>query len=331
MFTGKFKITLSISIIIIVVGVICAVAFGGLNLGIDFTGGSLTTIDFKADYDTDVVRGVLADNDAADSPIVKTGTDFTEAEIRMRDVGDDELQATVTDNIMAGIHETYPDAELISVDRVGGVASSDLVKNALLAVVVACLLMLVYIWIRFELYSGVAAVIALAHDVLIMISVVAIVRLQINSGFIAACLTIVGYSINNTIVVFDRIRDNRKTLKPKHLSNIQLADMSIKETLSRTINTSVTTLIMIVCLYIFGVDSIKEFSLPIIVGLIAGTYSSIFLSAPIWARFMDRAEKNKKANTAKVKRAVNLIKKRPSKQRADVKIAGKNKRACLHR
>jgi len=126
--------------------------------------------------------------------------------------------------------------------------------------------------------------------------------LQINSGFIAACLTIVGYSINNTIVVFDRIRDNRKTLKAKHLSNNQLADMSIKETLSRTINTSVTTLIMIVCLYIFGVDSIKEFSLPIIVGLIAGTYSSIFLSAPIWARFMDRAEKNKKANTVKSKK-----------------------------
>ncbi len=305
MFTKYFKVTLSISIIIIVIGIICMAAFGGLNLGIDFTGGSLTTVDIKTEYDTDVIREVLAANDAADAPVVKTGTGFTEAEFRMRDVGDDELQATVTERVMTGIQETYPDAELVSVDRVGAVTSSDLVKNALLAVVVACLLMLVYIWIRFELYSGIAAVIALAHDVMIMISVVAIVQLQINSGFIAACLTIVGYSINNTIVIFDRIRDNRKTLKAKYLSYDELANVSIKETLSRTINTSVTTLIMIVCLYVFGVDSIKEFSLPIIVGLVAGTYSSVFLSAPIWAKFMAWADNRKKTGTTASKKNKN--------------------------
>lgn len=291
MFTGKVKITFGISLAIIIIGIICMIAFGGLNLGLDFTGGSITTIDIKTEFDTSVIRDVLAEHDAADAPIVKAGDNYTEAVIRMRDIDDDELQATMTESILEGIHETYPEAELVTVDRVGGVASADLVRNAFLAVVVACALMLVYIWIRFELYSGIAAVIALANDVLIMISVVAMLQIQVNSGFIAACLTIVGYSINNTIVIFDRIRDNKKVLKSKHLTHNELADISIKETLTRTINTSVTTLIMIVCLYIFGVESIKEFSLPIIVGLLAGTYSAIFLSGPIWAILANRMDK----------------------------------------
>lgn len=298
MFTSKFKITASISIGIIVVGIICIIAFGGLNLGIDFSGGSLTTIDIKEDYDTNVIADVLAANGATEAPIVKSGDDYTEAIIRMKDVGDDEIQATITDSIMEGIHETYPDAVLVSVDRVGATASSELVRNAVLAVVVACLLMLVYIWIRFELYNGIAAVITLANDVMIMIAVVGITQMQVNSGFIAACLTIVGYSINNTIVVFDRIRDNLKVRKSKHETRNEIADISIKETLTRTINTSVTTLIMIVTLYILGVESIKEFSLPIIVGLLAGVYSAIFISAPLWAILSDKAEARKRAAKA---------------------------------
>ncbi|HBU12058.1 MAG TPA: protein translocase subunit SecF [Clostridiales bacterium] len=302
MFTGKFKITASISIIIIVVGVIFAAVSGGLNLGIDFTGGSITTIDIKEQYDTEVVRAVLEQYDAADSPIVKAGDDNTEAIIRMKDLGNaEELQATVSDNIVAGIRETYPNAELVSIDSVGGTTSADLVRNAILAVVVACALMLVYIWIRFELFTGVAAVIALAHDVLIMIAVVAITQMQINSGFIAACLTIVGYSINNTIVIFDRIRDNQNVLRSQSFTRNGIADRSIKETLTRTINTTVTTLIMIVCLYVFGVDSIKEFSLPIIIGLLAGTYSSLFLSAPLWAVLADKAAGRKSGKAGKKK------------------------------
>ncbi len=312
MFTGKFKITASISILIIVVGIIVTIAFGGLNLGIDFTGGSLTTIDMKGEYDTNVIKEVLAKNNVTDSSIVKAGDGYTQAIIRMKDVGDDQIQATMTDSIISGVQETYPDTVLVSVDRVGGVASSELVRNAFLSVVVACILMMIYIWIRFELYSGIAAVIALANDVLIMICVISIIRMQINSGFIAACLTIVGYSINNTIVIFDRIRDNLKVLKSKHLTRKEIADISIKDTLTRTINTTVTTLIMIVCLYVFGVDSIKEFSLPIIIGLLAGTFSSIFLSAPIWAllsdKFSDRQKnggkkKSKKSGAKKTAKA----------------------------
>lgn len=310
MFTKWLKITGSISIVIIVIGIIVSAASGGLNLGIDFTGGSLTVIDIKEEFDPDVVHAALEKVGQGDAPIVQAGDDFTEAQIRMRDLGDDEQQADITSAILEDVQATYPDAVVVSVDRVGGVTSREMVQGALWALLLACALMLVYIWIRFELYSGIAAVLCLAQDVLVMLSFVAIFRLQINSGFIAGCLTIIGYSINNTIVIFDRIRDNLKRYGRKY-SRDELANMSIKETLTRTINTSVTTLIMITCLYFFGVQSIKEFSLPIIIGLLAGTYSSIFLAAPIWAWFCNhlgqRAHKKKRAGAAgsgKKKKAV---------------------------
>lgn len=306
-FTSKFKVSIVIPIAILVAGVITGFAMGGLNVGIDFSGGSLTTIEIGQDYDVDVINEVLNENGVGDSPVVKSGDSYTAAIIRMRDLGDEDLNTDKVDEVLAGIQETYPDAAIDGIDRVGGTASAELVRNAFLAILVACGLMLVYIWIRFELYSGIAAVITLAMDVGVMIAVVCMFRLPVNSGFIAACLTIVGYSINNTIVIFDRIRDNKKVMGLKNYTRAELANTSITQTLSRTINTSVTTLIMIVCLYIFGVESIKEFSLPIIVGLLAGTYSSVFLSAPIWSKlsdkFEDRSKTKKKPASNKKKKA----------------------------
>ncbi|MEA4853555.1 MAG: protein translocase subunit SecF [Christensenella sp.] len=302
MITKNFKWFALVPIIIIILGVIFGAVNGGLNLGIDFTGGSITTIEFGGDFDTNVVKQALEENGMGDSPIVKAGEGYTQAEVRMRITEDEDGQAALNTAILQKIQETYPDATIVTVDRVGGVTSSELVRNAILAVAVACALMLVYIWIRFQLYNGIAAVITLLHDVLIMIAFVAIFRIQINSTFIAACLTIVGYSINNTIVIFDRVRDNLDTMGLKKYSRAQIANTSIKETLTRTINTSVTTLIMIVSLYIFGVSTIKEFALPIIVGLLAGVYSSIFMAAPIWALLADRFDKKHKSKkTSKAK------------------------------
>lgn len=297
MFTKYLKVTGTISIIIIAVGIIVGSAMGGLNLGIDFTGGSLTVVDMKAEFDADYVRQALETIGQADAPVVKSGDDQQEAQIRMQDIDDDAMQADVTEQLLTELQSEYPDAEVVSVDRVGGVTSGEMVAGAIWAVVIACGLMLIYIWIRFELFSGIAAVICLAQDVFVMISFVSLFRLPINSGFIAGCLTIIGYSINNTIVIFDRIRDNQKTLGKKY-SRDEIANRSVKETLTRTINTTVTTLIMIVCLYIFGVTSIREFSLPIIIGLLAGTYSSIFLSAPIWARLGDHFSRKKTGQKA---------------------------------
>lgn len=293
MYTRWLKLTGSISIAIIVIGIIASAVNGGLNLGIDFTGGSLTVIEMGEQFDPDVVHDALAAVGQADAPVVQAGDGYTQAQIRMRDIGDEEQQADVTADVLDGIQATYPEAEVISVERVGGVTSREMVQGALWAMVIAGVLMLLYIWIRFELFSGIAAVIALMQDVLVMISFVALFRLQINSGFIAGCLTIIGYSINNTIVIFDRIRDNLKRYGKKYTRD-EIANMSVSETLTRTINTSVTTLIMIICLYIFGVTSIREFSLPIIIGLLAGTYSSIFLSAPIWAKLSDYFDKSRR-------------------------------------
>ena len=301
----KFKYTKWISIAILVLGLVCGIVFGGLNTGIDFTGGSIITFNIGEEFDTQVIEDAITSQGVAGPQIVKTGEGWTDAEVRIQDVSEEGDQAALTASILEKIQETYPNAELGSEDRVGGTASKELVFNAFLTVIVACALMLVYIWIRFELFSGIAAVLALAHDVGVMIAFMAIFQLQINSSFIAACLTIVGYSINDTIVLLDRIRDNNKIMSLKKYTREQIANVSIKETIGRTLNTSITTLIMIVTLYIFGVTTIKDFAFPIIVGLVAGTYSSIFVAVPmataLQRKFVDGKYKRNIAKASKKK------------------------------
>ena len=150
--------------------------------------------------------------------------------------------------------------------------------------------MLIYIAIRFDVFSGVSALLALVHDVLIMCAFMVFFRsvYQVNSSFIAAILTIVGYSINNTIIIFDRIRENAKKAGLSQLPRMDIVETSVSTTLSRTINTSLTTLITLVTLYIFGVEAIREFAFPLIVGMLAGSYSSMLLSGQVWAMWMDR-------------------------------------------
>ena len=177
---------------------------------------------------------------------------------------------------------------------VGPVAGATLVKNAIISVLLAAALMLIYIAIRFDLNSGIAAVFGLLHDVLIMLSFMVIFRsvIQMNSSFIAAALTIVGYSINNTIVIFDRIRENAK--KMPTVAREEVTNISIKESLGRTICTTVTTLITIVALCILGVASIREFALPIIVGILSGVYSANMINGYVWA-FLEEKRRNRKA------------------------------------
>jgi len=292
MIMKKFKWFMLGSVVVILLGVIFGIVNGGLNLGIDFTGGSLLTVDLGEKYNIEEVRDVLVSLNAADAPVVSSGD--TQAIIRLKDVGDQDAKNELVDNIISGLQDKYPNAARAGIDTVGGVASQEMIMNAFLSVLIACVLMLIYIWIRFELFSGIGAVIALIHDVLVMTAVISIFHVQINSSYIAACLTIVGYSINDTIILFDRIRENlggiRQLTREK---SGELVDTSIMETLPRTINTSVTTLIMIVVLYILGVEAIKEFALPLIVGIISGTYSSIFIAAPIWLDFDIRFKHNK--------------------------------------
>ncbi len=169
----------------------------------------------------------------------------------------------------------------------------NLAKSAVLMSLLAALLILIYITIRFELTSGVCAVIALAHDIIILCGIYSILRIKIDTNFIAALLTVLGYSINNTIVIFDRIRENTRNAKKETYAEI--ANKSINQTLKRSINTTVTTLLTIGAVYVLGVESIREFALPIIIGILVGTYSSIFVSGSIWATWRDASVKKKKA------------------------------------
>ena len=184
----------------------------------------------------------------------------------------------------------YANFSFVSVDHVSAVAGRDLLNNAVKALLIAFVCMLVYIAIRFDVFSGLAALFGLVHDVLVMCAFMVFFRafFQVNSSFIAAVLTIVGYSINNTIIVFDRIRETAKKPGWAEKTRKEIVEVSVANTLSRTINTSLTTLITLVALYAFGVESIREFAFPLIVGMLAGTYSSVLLSGQVWAMWMDK-------------------------------------------
>ncbi len=297
-FIKSAKYFMAASVSVIILGVIFGVFYSGMNFGIDFTGGTLMTINMGGEFNDQDVKDALVKEGVNDAPVIKSSDNGVQSRaiIRMKDSGDDVKDREIRTNLVADLKVNYPNASELSFDRVGAVSSSDLIKNALLAVAIASIGILLYVWIRFKLISGIAALIALLHDVLIMLAFCTIIQLPINSSFIAAVLIIVGYSINDTIVVFDRIRENNNIYSRREMSRGKVVDVSVKETLTRTLYTSLTTLITISVLYVLGVQAIKEFALPIIVGLISGTYSSIFIASPIWALWEDRQERkgNKK-------------------------------------
>ncbi|MBQ9951528.1 MAG: protein translocase subunit SecF [Clostridia bacterium] len=202
----------------------------------------------------------------------------------------DDTTSQVRSILETEMRAKYPGFHFVSISHVSATASRDLLANAMKALLIAFVLMLIYIAIRFDAMSGLAALFALVHDVLIMMSFMVFFRafFQVNSSFIAAVLTIVGYSINNTIIIFDRIRENAKrpgfTQKPK----MEIVELSVSSTLSRTINTTVTTMITLVALYVFGVESVREFGFPLIVGMLAGVYSSVLLSGQVWAIWSEK-------------------------------------------
>ena len=220
---------------------------------------------------------------------------LTDLQIRLDLKGEDsnEVRAMIETEMKA----KYADFVFVTIDHVSATAGKDLIGNAVKALLIAFVCMLIYIAIRFDFYSGVVALGALIHDVLIMCAFMVFFSFafQANSPFIAAVLTIVGYSINNTIVVFDRIRENGKKPGQTDMKKIDIVEMSVKQTLSRTVNTTVTTMVTLVALYIFGVDSIREFAFPLIVGMLAGTYSSIMLSGQVWAAWVDSRNAKKAA------------------------------------
>ncbi|HHV57584.1 MAG TPA: protein translocase subunit SecF [Firmicutes bacterium] len=271
-FMGRSKLWIALSALVILIG-LAALFLRGLNLGIDFEGGTLLQLRFEKTPTTNEIRTALADYGLQKSGVQLSGGNT--ALIRTRDLSDQERQ-----NVLTGLKTKLGNYEILRVEKVGAVVSQELRNNAFLALTIASLLMLVYITLRFEFKFAVAGILALIHDVLITVGLFALFQVEIDSTFVAAILTIVGYSINDTIVVFDRIRENLKKRRKEPLA--ELVNTSIRETLTRSINTSLTTLFTVLALLFFGGETTKVFALAIFIGLTSGTYSSIFIASPIW-------------------------------------------------
>ena len=300
-FNGKKAVFFTISGIIIAAGLISmgvhsATEGKALNYGLDFMGGTSTTADFGKDMtiediENDIVpyvEKVTGDSDVQATKVEGT----TQVTIKTRTLSLDErqeLEDTLAENCDV-------DASTITSQSISSTISGEMRSDALKAVIVSCIFMLLYIWFRFkDIRFAASAILALVHDVLVVITVYALVRISVGSTFIACVLTIVGYSINDTIVIFDRIRENLalKTGKQTAEDLREIANKSLTQTLSRSINTSITTFIMVVMLYILGVASIRDFSLPLMAGLVCGAYSSICIATELWYVMKVHLGKNK--------------------------------------
>lgn len=277
----KSKIWFAISLILIAISV-GSLFINGLNFGIDFIGGTIVTIELNTPFETSDAKALIEEYDSS-ADVTYAGEAKTQVIISTkRDLSTEERQT-----LFSKFQEKYnlEDTDLLSIDTVSPSIGAEMANSAMIAAVVAVLLMLVYITFRFEFMFGLAAVIALVHDLIIVLGVYSIFQIQVNSPLIAAMLTILGYSINDTIVVFDRIRENRPKFGKYDYAN--LVDASVTQTLRRSINTSFTTLLAIGALYAFGVPAVQDFALPLMVGIVSGTYSSIFIASALWCKIKE--------------------------------------------
>jgi len=288
---GKHQIYLGVSAAVILASLILLVV-KGLNFGIDFTGGTLLERGFEGRVNADQVQQVLASPDLAAyglggsvvQPLEESSQDRSVILIRTKPFDGQEPIAAIDEALEAAFGEV----EVRRSEFVGPVIGRELVRQAFWALLLAGAGILIYISLRFEWRFGIAAVLALTHDVIVTLGVLSLLGSEINTPFVAAILTVVGYSINATIVIFDRIRENLAIRKRESLPD--LVNASIRQTLARSINTSLTTLLVLVTLYIFGGSSIKDFTLTLLVGVVAGTYSSVFLASPLWYLFRSAAD-----------------------------------------
>ncbi len=275
----NYKIFFSITIIFLLIG-FGSIVTRGFNLGIDFTGGSIVDLTFENPVNVAQVRGVLKEHDMGNSIIQLENSDGkTEANsvlIRTGVVEDTELRATMND-----LQSKLGNYQIQRVEQVGATIGSELVQQAAMAIVLSWVLMIAYITFRFEFKFAIAAIIALIIDVLVVLSYFSLFQMEMDSSFVAALLTVVGYSVNGTIVIFDRIRENLK-IHRRSESLGEMVDNSIWQCMTRTIYTVATSLFAIVSIFLFGGETIHNFSFAMLVGFASGAYTSIFLAGPMW-------------------------------------------------
>ncbi len=270
-FIKNRRIVYIISAVIILVGLI-SIVFQGFNLGIDFAGGTLIQIRFDKSVSTTEVRNVLSEFNLSQSTIQNlSGNEFV---IRTEKIDSEQRKG-----ILSAFRENLTDLEILRVETVGPIIGENLKRLALYALLFAFIGIILYITMRFEFKFSIVSILALSHDCLIVLGIFSLLQKEITISIIAAVLTIVGYSLNNTIVILDRLRENIKFKTREPFDN--LINMSINQSLSRTINTALTTIIPILTLYFFGGNILSDFALALFIGMIAGTYSSIFIASPL--------------------------------------------------
>ena len=291
------KLWFLLSLLVIVPGIFCMFT-KGFNLGIDFTGGTIMDLKFHQEVAIGDVRDVLKDYNLEGSTIQLSG-DSSSAEsaenvmIRTIDLEENDRKA-----VMASLKEKVGDYDVLREEKVGATIGGELITNAIMALVISWVLIIAYVSYRFELPFGIAAVLALVHDILILLSVFSFTQKQVDSSFIAALLTIVGYSINDTIVIFDRIRENLKLHFRRGGDIDALVDKSVLQTLTRSLYTVFTVLFTTFALYYFGGDTTKDFAFALLIGFGSGCYSSIFIASPLWMVFRKMRDKKRTAQKA---------------------------------
>ena len=275
-FVGKMKYAIIFSVIVAIIGIGSIIFHGGLNLGIDFAGGSIIQIKFSKNISADQIRTALKSTKLESSVIQQFGVN--EFLIRTAESFHDQklLDENVNKPLTAAFNKDY---EIRRVEVVGSKVGADFQRKAIFAVILSWLAMLIYVGWRFEFRYGLGGIIALIHDVIIILGTVSILNMEFTITILAAVFFIIGFSINDTIVVLDRVRENVKLNPKRKLGDI--INLSVNQTLSRTILTSLTVFLTVLALFFFGGAVIHDFALSLLVGVVFGTYSSVFISCPI--------------------------------------------------
>ena len=283
----RSKLWFAISLLIIIPGIFCMFT-KGFNFGIDFTGGTIIEMEFQQEVTLPQVRDVLREYNLDNATIQLSG-DVSNVEaskdvmIRTMDLEENERKA-----VMASLKDEIGYYTVLREEKVGATIGGELITDALMATVISWILIILYVSYRFEWRFGIAAILTLIHDVLIVLSVFSFLQKQVDSSFVAAILTIIGYSINDTIVIFDRIRENQRLHFKRGGDLNELANRSIYQTLTRSLYTVFTVLFTTFALYFFGGDTTKDFSFALLIGFFSGSYSSIFIASPLWVVLKNR-------------------------------------------
>ena len=299
-FFKDWKIWIGISAVLVILSIGSTVTMG-LNFGIDFKGGTTIRAESTVAVDVAAYRAAIEPLGLGDISIAEVfdpsfRADQHVAQIRIQaQEGQESVASDVVLKLEAALQDVAPGVTFPSVESVGPKVSGELIQSAALAVVIAIAVVLIYIWLRFEWQFAVGAVGALVHDIVLTIGVFSALQIKFDLAIIAALLTIVGYSLNDTVVVFDRVRENLRRYKKKNLS--ELLNQSINETLSRTAMTSVTTLLALISLFVLGGDVIRGFVFAMIWGVVVGTYSSVFVASSTLLRLGVKRDWSKPSNT----------------------------------